>query len=121
MSMATIRRRSFESLKALRGEVFILARGDETSEITGVRGSTSTEQTIEQTNQQIRAKHDDLLVAADEYLVADEAVTPRAGDRFTDSGGRVLEAVPMGTEPCWRWSDPYRQVLRIHTQLISGS
>jgi hypothetical protein len=56
-------------------------------------------------------------------LVLDTTVTlPKAGDRVEETaGGKVYtyEVMAPGGEPCWRFSDPYRKVLRIHTKLVN--
>ena len=56
-------------------------------------------------------------------LVLDATVTlPQAGDRIEETAGGKLytyEVMAPGGEPCWRFSDPYRKVLRIHTKLVA--
>jgi hypothetical protein len=56
-------------------------------------------------------------------LVLDTTVTlPKAGDRIVETaGGKVYTYAVLapGGEPCWRMSDPYRKVLRIHTKLVN--
>ena len=43
---------------------------------------------------------------------------PAAGDTIAYDG-RTFEVMAPGGEPVWRWSDPYRQVYRIHTKCVS--
>jgi hypothetical protein len=48
-------------------------------------------------------------------------VEPRSGDRITDLGttpAQLYEVLPMGGEPCWRWSDRAHKRRRIHTKWI---
>jgi hypothetical protein len=54
----------------------------------------------------------DFIISADLLTI-----TPEAGDKI-ESNGEVFEVVSPGGEPCWRWSDAYNQVKRIHTQFI---
>ena len=43
----------------------------------------------------------------------------RAGATLTQAGQTfVYEVIRPGDEPCWRWSDSYRQTLRIHTKQV---
>jgi hypothetical protein len=48
---------------------------------------------------------------------------PLPGDRIeeTDAEGvtRTYEVLPASQEPCWRWSDVYHLLYRIHTKLVS--
>ena len=68
----------------------------------------------------------DCLLRA-EYLVITGLgrITPQAGDVIEEAdAGRpatVYEhvVVALGTEPAWRWSDPYRRTLRVHTRLAA--
>jgi hypothetical protein len=63
----------------------------------------------------------DYLIRAADLMLAGERVTPRRGDqvRETDAGVTfVYEVTAPGDEPHWRYSDPYRLTLRIHTQQI---
>jgi len=71
--------------------------------------------------------HDELIAAAD--LVLGEAITePAEGDQIdvTCSGGEgeitlTYEVMPPGgDEPAWRYMDPGRSALRIHTKLVGS-
>lgn len=63
----------------------------------------------------------DFLIRAID-LVIDNAVTlPKAGDRIRETVGAttfVYEVMAPGSEPPWRYSDPYRKTLRIHTKHV---
>jgi len=48
-------------------------------------------------------------------------ILPRAGDQVRETVGLsvfVYEVNAPGGQPPWRYSDPYRRVLRIHTKHI---
>ena len=65
---------------------------------------------------------DFLIAAADLVLAIAGNVLPAAGDRISDvEGGQtfVYEVMAPGKEPCWRYSDPYRATLRIHTKQVA--
>lgn len=54
-----------------------------------------------------------------DYLIRASDLTfgePKAGDRITD--GAVYEVMAPGGEPPWRYSDPNRKTLRIHTKMV---
>lgn len=64
----------------------------------------------------------DYLIAAHELMAAGIALPPQRGDRIEeDADGRrwIYEVLAPGGEPPWRWSDPERHCLRIHTIYLS--
>lgn len=63
----------------------------------------------------------DFLIAPTELILAGLPILPERGDiiRETKNGTTYLyEVMAPGSEPPWRWSDPHRQLLRIHTKQI---
>ncbi|GAB6166155.1 hypothetical protein JCM19992_21550 [Thermostilla marina] len=63
----------------------------------------------------------DFLIAADDLILAGQKTLPRRGDQIRETtGGKTLvyEVVAPGSEPEWRWSDPHRRLLRIHTKQV---
>ena len=65
----------------------------------------------------------DFLILATDLVLAGEQTLPRAGDRIRESGSPdstsyIYEVLAPGNEPAWRFSDPYRRTLRIHTKQI---
>lgn len=64
----------------------------------------------------------DFLIAAEMLVLNGNPILPARGDRITE---RVSDRLPVyevmapGSEPEWRWSDPYRHTVRIHTKLIA--
>ena len=60
----------------------------------------------------IRTESRDFLIAA-----SDLNVEPERGDQIIYAGV-CYEVLAPNSEPCWRWSDSFRQTLRIHTKEI---
>ena len=63
----------------------------------------------------------DFLVLADDLVLAGAKTLPHAGDRIRETQGTtvfVYEVMAPGNEPVWRYSDPYRKTLRIHTKHV---
>ena len=63
----------------------------------------------------------DFLILAADLVLAGAPVLPERGDRIDETVGTttyVYEAMAPGSEPAWRYSDPYRKTLRIHTKLV---
>lgn len=50
-------------------------------------------------------------------LFEDLSLEPQAGDVIV-ADKRKYEVMNLSGESCWRWSDPYRMTMRIHTKDI---
>ncbi len=64
----------------------------------------------------------DFLVLADDLVLAGSKALPQAGDRIRETQGAtvfVYEVMAPGSEPVWRYGDPYRKTLRIHTKQVA--
>jgi hypothetical protein len=69
-----------------------------------------------------RIESRDFLILAEDLVLDGTVVLPVRGDRIRETqGGKVYvyEVVAPGNEPCWRYSDPFRKTLRIHTKHIA--
>lgn len=69
----------------------------------------------------IRTEVRDYLIDVDDLLLGGDKAVPERGDRIEEVDGDqrfIYEVVPMGSEPHWRYSDPYRTTFRIHTKHI---
>jgi len=70
----------------------------------------------------VRTEVRDYLIDTVDLVLAGQPVLPERGDRIeeTESGKKfTYEVMPLGTEPHWRYSDPYRTTLRVHTKHIA--
>lgn len=69
-----------------------------------------------------RVEARDYLVSGADLVLGGAVALPKAGDRIREIDGDkafVYEVMAPGGEPCWRWSDPYRRTLRIHTKHVA--
>ena len=69
----------------------------------------------------VRCESRDFLILASDLVLAGEAQNPQRGDRIRETQDQqtfVYEVTAPGKEPCWRWSDPYRKTLRIHSKQV---
>ena len=69
-----------------------------------------------------RVQSRDYLIEATELVLGGSRILPQVGDRIYESQGDqtfAYEVLSPGTQPCWRFSDPHRQLLRIHTKHIA--
>jgi len=63
----------------------------------------------------------DYLILTADLVLNDESTLPSRGDRIRESeGGKVFvyEVMAPGRQPHYRYSDPYRKTLRIHTKHV---
>jgi hypothetical protein len=71
----------------------------------------------------LRVESRDYLVAAADLVIAGVPIIPKRGDRIVETQGDrtfIYEVSAPGDEPEWRWSDPYRQTYRIHSQQVDN-
>ncbi|MDD5699441.1 MAG: hypothetical protein PHH77_12575 [Victivallaceae bacterium] len=59
----------------------------------------------------------DYLISAADLVLNDAPILPEPGDEIVEDGF-VYEVMAPNNEPEWRYSDSYRQTLRIHTKYI---
>lgn len=108
------------SLERLAGIEGVYARGSCDSEpIRGVPVQHEYEVIDEETGLPTRVISYDWRFVAAELVLANELVTPRAGDRWTiNMGGveEVYELVPVGKRPCFERADASGVLLLIHTK-----
>ena len=68
-----------------------------------------------------RVESRDYLIQPADLQIAGVATLPIAGDRIRETIGTktyVYEVMGPGNEPHYRFSDPFRRVLRIHTKHV---
>ena len=69
----------------------------------------------------VRYQVRDFLINAQSLLNSNIASLPMQGDRIEERDGAnifIHEVVGLGGSPAWRYSDPFRLTLRIHTKQI---
>jgi len=95
-------------------------RGDDSLEVAATVGRTVFE--IDDGYGAIeRFESRDFLIAAAELALNGQPFEPASGDLIAETVGQqtlVYEVLAPGKEPCWRYSDPYRRTLRVHTKQI---
>lgn len=95
-------------------------RGTLAAEVVATIGKTVF-RVDDQYGGQIRSESRDYLVLAADLVLGGNAMLPQRGDQIRETVGDtvfVYEVLAPGDEPCFRFSDPYRQTLRIHTKQI---
>jgi len=96
-------------------------RGDDSVEVVAAVGRTVFE-IDDGSGAVVQWESRDFLIAAADLVIGDRPVTlPQPGDRISETqDGKVYvyEVMAPGKEPCWRYSDPYRRTLRVHTKQV---
>lgn len=108
------------SLERLAGIEGVYARGSCQSEpIRGVPVQHEYEVIDEETGLPTRVISYDWRFVAAELALANEPVTPRAGDRWSinmNEVEEVYEVMPIGKRPCFERADASGVLLLIHTK-----
>lgn len=98
----------------------LYVRGGQTIEVPATIGETIF-RIDDGAGAMLRTESRDYLISATDLVLGGSAVLPQRGDRVREMEGTqvfVYEVASPGDEPIWRWSDPYRRTLRIHTKQI---
>ena len=70
-----------------------------------------------------RSQVRDYLINTDELLQSIIATLPKRGDQIVELENNqtfVFEVMALGSEPPWRYSDPFRNKIRVHTKQIAS-
>ena len=95
-------------------------RADDEVEVQATIGKTNFE-VDDGYGFRVQAHVTDFLIAAADLVLDGQAVLPEPGDRIavaTDDETVVYEVMALAGQPHYRFSDPYRRTLRIHTKLV---
>ena len=71
-----------------------------------------------------RIESRDFLILASDLILDENVTLPERGDIIEEQAGTQTlqyDVTAPGNEPCWRYSDLYRQTLRIHAKLMGGA
>lgn len=96
-------------------------RGNQSVELAATIGRTEFEQ-ADTFGAIQRTQSRDFLVRTADLVLGGEPTMPVAGDRIREGDGEktfVYEVMAPGGEPPFRYSDPYRRSLRIHTKHVA--
>mgnify|MGYP000997170060 CR=1 FL=1 len=63
------------------------------------------------------AESRDFLILTNTLILGGSKTIPKRGDRIKEDG-LTFEVLAPGTEPHFRFSDPYRRLYRIHTKQV---
>lgn len=66
----------------------------------------------------VRFESRDFLVPPTKLMFGGTVSEPERGDHIREIDGRVYEVLSDASEPCFRYCDPFRNLLRIHTKKV---
>ena len=99
------------------------ARGASTVAIQATVGQTEFEQADDVGGGIVhKTESRDYLIRTADLVLDGQATLPKRGDQIRETDGTttvVYEVLSPGDEPVFRYSDPYRNALRIHTKHIA--
>ena len=122
--MTDLLQQSSDWLEAKRTQyasrVVTYARGAQSVEVLATIGKTTFE-VDDGYGVLVRHESRDFLVLTADLVLDEQSILPQRGDRIRETQNQqvfVYEVSAPGKEPCWRYSDPYRKTLRIHSKQI---
>ncbi|QYU66072.1 hypothetical protein J4558_13785 [Leptolyngbya sp. 15MV] len=98
----------------------VYMRGSDAKEMLATIGRTEFEQ-ADDAGLIYRVESRDFLIRAADLDLGAGPIQPRAGDQVRETVGTqvfVYEVNAPGGQPPWRFSDPYRRVMRVHTKFV---
>ena len=98
----------------------VYQRGTDTVEVNATIGRTVFA-VDDGTGAALRIESRDYLIRASHLVLDGQRALPRRGDQIHEMQDGVIfvyEVMAPGQEPCWRYSDPYRRTLRVHTKQV---
>jgi hypothetical protein len=107
-------------MKATNGVEVTYTRGEDAVELTAWPGRTVFKRNMQEAAAILFGERDYLMAAA-ELVIGGSMVTPKKGDRITETiDGQLVtfEVQAPSDEPVWRYSDKTRMVLRIHCKRV---
>ena len=107
-----------DQMKTHAGRVVTYRRGTDTVDVLATIGKTEFE-VDDEFGVLRRFESRDFLILAADLVLNSVTVLPERGDEIDETQGTVTftyEVMAPGKEPHFRYSDPYRKTLRIHTK-----
>ena len=110
-----------ERLKAFAARGVVYRRGGDEVAVAAVIGRTLLKLDDGYGGVRMEWTDRDFLIRPEDLVLGGTAVLPERGDTIRETVETttfVYEVMAPGKEPAWRWSDPHRRMLRIHTKQV---
>lgn len=111
---------AYHANRSVAGDTVTYRRGAASMPVTAVVGRYAAD-VGDGNGLTVRTEVRDYLIAAADLVLGGVPVEPRGGDRIVEgdpAAGTVFEVMDLAGEGPWRYSDPARTVLRIHTRRV---
>jgi hypothetical protein len=108
-------------LKTNLGTSITIIRGLQSITVIGTLASQVMRTSDREGNAKVERPDADAVLTASDYNFGAGQVEPAAGDIFQVTYGAVTKqfrAMALGSEPAWRYTDPYQTMVRVHTKFI---
>lgn len=95
-------------------------RGNQTRTLSAVVGKSEV-QVEDHAGYLTRSFVRDFLIRPEDLILGGQTVLPEVGDRIeetVDGQTYIHEVLPLAGAEAWRWSDPHRRLLRVHTRQL---
>lgn len=121
MSLQNVLLSAFKSQLSALGDTITFIRGEKSFTLKALVGSTAFRiDTDYNVSEHIESR--DYLVLASDLQIDGVAITPQRYDHIQQTIGNqtiTYDCLSPGDEPIYKWHDPYRQVIRIHTKQLA--
>lgn len=110
-----------EKLKACASRPVVYRRGSDEVTVEAILGRTLLKLDDGYGGVRMEWTDRDFLIVAEDLVLGGQRTLPKRGDQIRETqDGKTLvyEVLAPGSEPEWRWSDPHRKLLRIHTKEV---
>jgi hypothetical protein len=110
-----------DQLKRFAARPVLYCRGQQQVSVSALSGKQLLKLADGRGNVRMEWTDKDFLIQAADLVLEGKEVLPQRGDQIRDQVGDkvfIYEVMAPTGEPPWRWSDPYRKLLRIHAKHV---
>ena len=108
-------------LRAYAAKPIVYRRGESATSLCATPGQTLLKLADDFGSVRLEWTDRDMVVSASDLVLDGVPVRPQRGDviEYVEDGNlNIFEVLPFGTEPHWRFADPYQKLIRIHLKRI---
>jgi len=110
-------------LPTVMGTSVYYRRGNRTTALCATMGQTKLMLADDVGATRIEWTDKDFLIPRSALTINSALTLPKVGDLVIHNDGTETHTYEVlkygGTEPHWRWSDPFRKIIRVHTKRIT--
>jgi hypothetical protein len=102
-------------------ETVVYSRGGDSVSVSATVGQKLLRLTDMEGGSRLEYTDLDFIIPTAQLVLSGSPILPERGDlieRTIDDEVSRYEVSPYGSDPAWRYSDPYQSVVRIHTKSV---